>query len=91
MLPSAIFVLSMLTAGGCSALLFRAYGRTRTRLLLWSAICFAGLAVNNALVFVDLIVIPEVSLIWLRASVALLSLLVLIRGLVWDAPQGGRR
>lgn len=91
MLASSIFVLSMLTASGCSALLFRAYGRTRTRLLLWSAICFGGLALNNAIVFVDLIVIPEVSLIWVRASVTILSLLVLIGGLVWDAPQGGRR
>ncbi|HZU84555.1 MAG TPA: DUF5985 family protein [Polyangiaceae bacterium] len=91
MLASSIFVLSTLTAGGCSALLFRAYGRTRTRLLLWSAICFAGLATNNALVFVDLILIPEVSLVWLRASVTILSLLVLIGGLVWETPQGGRR
>lgn len=91
MLAALVFVLCTLTALGCAALLLRAYGRTRTRLLLWSGICFAGLAVNNALVFVDLVVFPEVSLIWLRASVAVLSLLVLIAGLVWEAPQGGRR
>lgn len=91
MLAPSIFILSMLTAAGCGALLLRAFRRTRTRLLLWSAICFGGLAVNNALVFVDLIVIPEVSLIWLRASITILALLVLIGGLVSDAPQGSRR
>jgi hypothetical protein len=91
MVAPLIFVLCTLTALGCAGLLLRAYGRTHTRLLLWSGVCFAGLAVNNALVFVDLIIIPQVSLVWLRASVGVLSLLVLIAGLVWDAPEGSRR
>lgn len=92
MLAPLVFILSMLTAATCSVLLLRAYQRTRTRLLLWSGICFAGLAANNGLVFVDLVVTPpQMSLVWLRSTVTLLSLLVLIVGLVWDVPEGGHR
>ena len=62
------------------------YRRNRTRLLFWSAWCFAGLALNNALLLVDLYVVPEIDLFVLRTSVALLAMLVLLYGLIWDSP-----
>lgn len=34
-------------------LLFRAYAANGMRLLLWSALCFVGLSVNNVLLFFD--------------------------------------
>lgn len=86
-----VFILSTLTALACAVLLLRAYARTKTRLLLLSGICFAGLSLNNALVFIDLIIVPQVSLVWLRTAIAIASLLVLIGGLVWDAPRGASR
>lgn len=89
MLAESISILCAITALACALLLLRAYQRTRTRLLLWSGLCFVGLAANNVLVFVDLFVIPEVSLVWLRTLVGILSLLVLIAGLVLDVPEGG--
>ena len=66
----------------CAALLFRAYHRTRTKLLLWSTLCFIGLAVNNILLFVDIIVLPDVDLRLLRAGTALVAMIVLVVGLV---------
>lgn len=87
-----VFILSTLTALACAVLLLRAYARTKTRLLLFSGICFAGLSLNNAMVFVDLVVTPPtLSLVWLRTAIAIASLLVLIGGLVWDVPRGESR
>ncbi len=79
-----VFVLCVLTALGCCWLLFRAYQQTGTRLLFWSALCFAGLTLNAALVFVDLVVIPDVSLILLRSTIKLASLMFLVAGLIWE-------
>ena len=44
----------------CVIMLFRGYLASRTQLLFWACLCFAGLAVNNLLLFVDLIILPDV-------------------------------
>jgi hypothetical protein len=82
--PAIVYALCALTSVVCSALLFRAHGRNRTRLLLWSSASFAGLAANNILLFVDLIVVPAADLSVLRGVVALLAVSVLLFGLTWD-------
>jgi hypothetical protein len=66
-------------------LLLRAYYRSRYKLLLWGSLCFFGLTLNNALVVVDKLLLPEVNLFTLRLAVALISVLVLLYGLIWDA------
>lgn len=43
-----------LVAALCAVLLLRAFCNVRKRLLLWSGLCFTGLAISNALAFVDL-------------------------------------
>jgi hypothetical protein len=78
-----IYTLCALTALTCSVLLLRAYRRTRTPLLFWSGLCFALLTLNNALVVVDLILFPDVSLFLARNLVALLGMLSLLYGLIW--------
>lgn len=77
-----VYVLCALTSLACTVLLFRSYRQTRARLLLWSACCFLGLTVNNVLLFVDLIVVPEVQLGVLRSSVALVAIALLLYGLI---------
>jgi hypothetical protein len=69
----------------CTILLFRGYVRAHVRLLMWSAICFAGLTVNNIALFIDLVVFPEVDLRLARLIPALLGLLSLLYGFIWDA------
>jgi hypothetical protein len=86
-LSALTFVVCTVTSLTCAVLLSRAYRTTRTRLLLWSAICFFGLTANNAMVFVDLVVFPEVSLVPMRSAIGLVSLLILIVGFIWE---GGR-
>ena len=66
-------------------LLARAYRHTRSRLLLWSAISFAGLALNNLALWVDKLVLPETDLSILRTSIALVAMVVLLYGLIWEA------
>ena len=68
----------------CGILLTRAYLRSHLRLLLWSAICFLGLAISNLLVFVDLIMLPEIDLYIARLAVASAAMMILLYGLIWE-------
>lgn len=69
----------------CAVLLVRSYRATRTPLLLWSSLCFTGLVVNNVLLFTDLFVVTNVSLELWRSGSALVSMLLLLYGLIWEA------
>jgi hypothetical protein len=75
----------MLTALLCAFLLFRAYGRSRTRLLMWSGLCFAGLTLNNLLLVLDKLVFPDIDLALARSATALFAMAVLLWGLIWDS------
>ncbi|MBI3803142.1 MAG: hypothetical protein HY282_05200 [Nitrospirae bacterium] len=79
-----VYVLSALTSLTCALLLLKGYLRSHTRLLFWSSLCFFGLAANNIILFVDLVIVPEIDLSILRLAVALLGLIVLLYGLIWD-------
>lgn len=80
-----VFLLCIATSVACTWLLVRGWRRTGTRLLFWSALCFGFLAVNNLLVFVDLIVLPLVDLRPLRLAASLGAVTVLLWGLIWEA------
>jgi hypothetical protein len=80
------YTLAMLTSVACMLFLFRAYLAGGPRLLLWSALCFVGLSINNLLLFVDLAVLPElVDLRPWRLAAALGGLLFLLYGFIWEA------
>jgi fluoride ion exporter CrcB/FEX len=84
-MQSVVNVLGTLTVGLCALLLLRAYARVRQRLLLWSGLCFAGLTISNSMLFVDLELMPEVSIYPARLSVAAVSMLLLLYGLVFGS------
>jgi hypothetical protein len=81
----AVYVLCGLTSLLCAILLLRGYARSRTRLLLWSGLCFAGLTLNNVLLFIDMVALPETDLSSWRMATVLLGLLPLLYGVIWDA------
>jgi hypothetical protein len=81
----AVYILGALTSLCCAFLLLRGYARGRKRLLLWSALCFAGLAISNLLVFVDLVMFPEVNLYRFRLITAALAMILLLYGLIWES------
>ena len=87
----AVYILCAATSLLCAVLLFRGYSASRARLLLWSALCFVGLTVNNLLLLLDKVVLPDaeslgrVEFALLRSIAALIGLSLLLYGLVWDA------
>jgi len=79
-----VFILCALTSLACAVLLLRGYFRTKVRLLLWSGLCFVGLALNNALLVVD-VNTPMTDLSHWRTLPTLAGVMLLIYGLVWDS------
>ena len=90
-MPIAVYILCAVTSLACAVLLFRGYRRSRARFLLWSSLCFIGLAANNVMLFVDRVVFPDqgqllgVNFALWRSAPALAGLLLLLYGLIWDA------
>ena len=82
-----IYLLCAVTSLVAAWMLLRYYLRRRTPLLLWSFIGFFGLAVNNVLVFVDLVVYPSIDMSLARAATASIGLLALVFGLIWEAER----
>lgn len=78
-------ILGALTVGLCAVLLLRAYAQVHQRLLLWSGLCFVGLTLSNALVIVDLALVPEFSIYVWRLAVAAASMLLLLYGLIFES------
>ena len=83
-MAEAIYLLCAVTSTTCAVLLLKAYKKGRARLLYWSGLCFLGLALNNILLFYDLVVIPTVDLglaLW-RSGIALVAMMLLLFGLI---------
>ncbi len=80
-----VYILCALTSVLCAVLLYRSFRVQRTRLLMWSTLCFVGLAINNLLLFVDLVVVrDDVDLSLARSGTALVSVVLLLIGLLWE-------
>ncbi|HEY4009770.1 MAG TPA: DUF5985 family protein [Acidobacteriaceae bacterium] len=85
MFAAVVYLLGMFVALACGLLLARGYRQSRYRLLLWSSICFLGLALSGALLFVDLTLLTTIDLHLVRRAITAVALLVLLYGLVWDS------
>lgn len=84
-MAETVYLLCAATSAACAVLLLRAHARTGTRLLLWSGLCFVGLALNNAVLVVDLLVVPDVDLATWRLLPAVAGVALLLYGLVWES------
>lgn len=83
-MAALIYSLCALTCLAAFVLLLRGWRATRFRLLFWSALCFAGLTVNNILLVLDKLVFLETDLSTLRLVTGLVSVLLLLFGLIWE-------
>jgi uncharacterized membrane protein len=83
-LPSAIYLLCFVTSFVVMLLLLRAFARSRSRLLLWSALAFIALAVSNLLLFIDIVLLPDVDLLPARQLSALAAVGLLLYGFIWE-------
>ena len=71
--PTLVYLLCFATSLICALLLGRSYARTRSRMLLWSAICFGFLALANL-----------VKLWPIRLWLSLAAISILLFGFIWD-------
>ena len=85
--PAAVYILCFLTSAACAWLLGRSYFRTRTRLLLWSSLCFLFLAGNNLLLVLDVLVFADTNLRVGRLLLSLSAVIVLLFGFIWDLEE----
>jgi hypothetical protein len=84
-MASAVYILGALVSLICAVLLLRGYSRGRKQLLLWSGLCFLGLAVSNTLVFLDLVVFTNVDLYFLRLGTTAVAMALMLYGLIWES------
>ena len=84
--PLNLFLLGAVVMA-CAVMLLRGYARSKARFLLWSSLCFIMLFINNLLLMIDRVFIPDVTFFptWWRSGAALIGLSLLVYGLVWDA------
>ena len=80
-----LLAIAPITSFACMLMLYRDYVRSRSRLLLWSSLCFVGQTVNNITLFADLVVLPETDLRLIRLGSALVGMLFLIYGFIREA------
>ena len=83
-MAEVVYLLCAITSIVCAVLLATSYREQRTRLLMWSTACFVGLALNNVLVFVDIVVVPDVDLSLVRTGTAFVAVTLLLIGLLWE-------
>lgn len=79
-----VYILCALTSLFCAALLFRQYGSAKSNLLFWSALCFVCFTITNILLFIDLVIFPQTDFSAWRSGVALLGVVMLLFGLIWE-------
>ena len=83
-MPGIVYILSTITALASAVLLAMAAWRGGGRLLFLSAIAFAGMALNNVLLYVDTVIAPNVDWSLYPNLVALASVAILLYALIWD-------
>ena len=79
-----IYALCTLTSLACAWLLLGSYRRTRYRLLFWSGASFVAMTVNNVFLVLDKVVFPDVFLLPARQLSALVAVLLLLYGLIYE-------
>lgn len=85
-MASFVYFLCAFTSGICALLLTRAYWRTRTRLLLWSSLCFSFILISNVILLIDLAILSSsMDLSIIRTIPALIGVTLMLFGLIWEA------
>lgn len=85
-MAETVYLLCAVTSVVCALMLLRGYRASRTSLLFWSSLCFAGLAVNNVLLFLDLVLfVQQIDLSVWRSGIAVGSMMMLLFALIWES------
>ncbi len=80
-----IYLLSAATCLLCAVMLLRTFTKQRVTLLLLSGLCFVGLMLENVLMYIDIVMVPDVDLSVWRKLPGLIALTLLLFGLIWES------
>lgn len=83
-MATIVALLATITTLLCAALLLRRYAVVKLRLLLWSGLCFSGLALANGLLVADLAG-EHAGTYTLRLAITAGALMLLVFGLIWES------
>lgn len=83
-MAEVVYLLCAVASAFCALLLGKSYRRNPTRLLMWSTLCFVGLTINNFLLLVDLVLVPDIDLAVFRSVTGFVSIMLLLIGLLWE-------
>jgi hypothetical protein len=86
-MATLVYVLCALTSLACALLLLRGYRQSGARLLAWSGLFFVGLFLNNVLLIIDLRIVPQVNLAVIRLVPALVGVILLLYGMIWESDR----
>lgn len=87
-MAEAVYVVCALASLACAVLLLSNYRRTRLPLILWTSLCFIAFAVNNVILFIDLVLLPQIDLpafALVRLGFSLVGAAMLLYGLISEA------
>jgi hypothetical protein len=82
--PTAVYGLCLVTSVTCAALLLRSYRANRSKLLLYTALGFGFLALNNLFLLGDMVVFPTVNLWPWRQAASIAAVAVLLYGFTFE-------
>ena len=85
--PSLVYGLCLAASAACAFLLLHAWRQTRSRLLFWTALGFAFLALNNLFLVADLVLFPDAFLWPARQAASSLAVAILLYGFIWEAER----
>ena len=85
--PAAVYILCLATSAACAGLLLRAFFASRSKLLLWTAVAFVFLALNNLFLVGDLVVFPDFDLWPWRQAAAVDAIAVLLYAFIWETER----
>lgn len=85
-MAETVYLLCALMSVACAFMLLRGHFASRSQLLLWSGLCFGFLAMNNIVLVVDLVILPELDFhggLW-RSLLGAIAGSLLLFGLIWE-------
>jgi hypothetical protein len=84
-MPGLVYILCAVTSLGSAVLLLRGALSRGGGLLFWSSLCFFAMALNNVLLYMNFIVLPDVDLLLASRLATVLGIVLLNIGLIWHA------
>ena len=85
-MPEIVYILCCLLSAACAFFLMRGHFRNPSHLLFFSGVCFSLLALNNAILVVDLVLLPDMEFQgpMIRSTLSAGAGSVLLFGLIWE-------